>query len=106
MILINMEKKEYPKGIYWNKRHDKSPDFILGKINIDREKTIAWLQEKQGQYVRLQLMKPIKSEDIPYLQVDNWVKQEDFDNSVKEAVINVDESIDDSNINPDDIPFN
>ena len=82
-------KKEYPQGIYWHKRYEKSPDFILGRIDIDREKAIKWLQEKEGQYVRLQLLKPYVSKDAPqgtivgepYLSVDNYKKQEDFDTS-------------------------
>jgi hypothetical protein len=89
-------KKEYPVGIKFSKRHEKSPDFVLGRININREKAIKWLQEKQGEWINLQLLKPFASKDTngivgePYLVVDNWVKQVDFDNNIKvEQDINI-----------------
>jgi hypothetical protein len=37
---------EFPKGLFANKPHEKAPDFIKAKLNIDREEFIAWLKDQ------------------------------------------------------------
>jgi hypothetical protein len=37
---------ELPKGLFANKPHEKAPDFIKAKLNIDREEFIAWLKDQ------------------------------------------------------------
>lgn len=104
-------KTEFPEGIYWNEKHPNSPDFVIGGINIDRVKAIKWLENKEGKYVKLQVLKPIikegETEKPPYLKVDNYVSQKEFDNNTKKEMTDeqVNEMIQNNDINTDDIPF-
>ncbi len=46
---------EFADGIYYKDPHPKAPDFIRGTISIQREKFIGWLQQKEGDYVNLDI---------------------------------------------------
>lgn len=83
-----MEKKEYPKGIWWNPKRDNSPDFVLGSISISKESFSEWLKGKDADekgYIKLDVLngkegkpyvavnnfKPNKQEELPTVETDN-----------------------------------
>ena len=44
-----MENKiEFAKGIYFNKKREQAPDFVLGSIAIMRDEFISWLQDRKS----------------------------------------------------------
>lgn len=97
-------KKEYPQGIYWNERHEKAPEFVLGKIAIDIKKHIDWLNSKLesglDKYVYIQLKSGTKDgKPYNYLEVDNWKPKEKVEEPKKEILEGGD------GLNTDDIPF-
>ncbi len=66
-----MNGKEFPKGIYIKKPHEKAPDFVLGKLSIKVADAISYLKTKQGEWLNLDMK---QSKDGKwYLEVDNWI---------------------------------
>lgn len=87
-------KKEaiFPKGIYFDRPREGAPEFVKGKININVEDAIAFLQTYKNQrgYVNLDLKK--SKDGKLYLQLNTFVadlRRPDAEQEVK----------------PEDIPF-
>lgn len=75
----------YAKGIYWNVKHEKAPDFVLGKITLKPEYLIPWLEEQATDdkgYVRLQVK--MGKDDKPYVAVDDWTPEKKAKEAVEE----------------------
>ena len=72
-----MSDIEFAAGIYWNDKHEKAPDFVIGSISVQPDKFIEWLERQETSdkgYVRLQV-KYAKSGKA-YVALDNWKPQE------------------------------
>ncbi len=69
-----MADKIYAKGIYFNEKNEKAPDFVLGSISIDLDIfDIDTLREyANGKYVRLQVL---MGKEKPYVVVDTYKKE-------------------------------
>ena len=70
-----MTEKIYPKGMWFNKKHEKAPDFIRGKISIKVDDFLNWVNDSphlinQKGYMNFQMLEGGK-EGI-YLQVDTY----------------------------------
>ena len=69
-----MEKqdREFASGLYFNKKRDNAPDFVLGSISIDKEKFLPWLDQKQidGKYLNLDVL---MGKEKPYICVNTFV---------------------------------
>jgi hypothetical protein len=68
-----MAEKIYANGIFFNPKHEKQPDFVLGSLSIVKDKFAEWLatQETDSRgYVRLQILNG--REGKPYLTVDTY----------------------------------
>lgn len=73
-----MSDIEFAQGIYFNKPHEKAPDFVLGSISIRSEVFSEWLaQQKTSErgYVRLKINVG-KESGKPYVAVDDWKPEE------------------------------
>lgn len=68
------KEKIYAKGVYWNQKNDKAPEFVLGSISIDIESfdLNSLKQYANGKYVRLQVL---MGKDKPYVLVDTYKKE-------------------------------
>jgi len=104
-------EKVFPDGIYYNHPHERSPDFVLGSVNIKPEKLIAWLQQQTPNeygYVRLSIL---EGREKPYLCLDTYkAKPKEGDESAPPAAPTPGLPKDDAVLFPDDddgnsIPF-
>jgi hypothetical protein len=60
----------FPKGIFVKKPHSNAPSFVIAKISIKRQETIAWLNSLGEEYINMDLKR--SKGDAIYLQVDEW----------------------------------
>ena len=63
----------YPKGIYFDKPHEKAPDFVIGKISIKKEAMLEWLNEAEANekgYINLDVLNG--KEDKPYVKINDY----------------------------------
>lgn len=44
---------EFPKGLMVKAPRDGAPDFVKASISIKREELIEWLQERDGDWINL-----------------------------------------------------
>ena len=70
-----MTEKIYPTGMWFNKRHEKAPDFIRGKISIKVDDFLKWVDNSahlinDKGYMNFQLLEGGK--EGLYLQVDTY----------------------------------
>lgn len=96
-----MADKVYSNGIFFNRKHPRQPDFVLGSLTIMKDKFPEWLeaQEADGNgYVRLQILNG--REDKPYMIIDNYKPI-----AKTETVTTADIVYPDEEINADDIPY-
>ena len=61
---------EFPSGLIIKPPHDKAPDFVKGKLSINKESLTEWLATKEGEWVNMDI-KVSKGGKL-YLAVDNW----------------------------------
>ena len=68
-----MDDIKFADGIYFKEPHQNAPDFVKGKLSIQKQKLIAWLEGmdagEEG-YINLDI-KVAKSGKL-YIAVDNW----------------------------------
>jgi hypothetical protein len=68
-----MAEIKYANGIYWNKKHEKAPSFVLGSISIKPEMFIEWLKAQtpnEKGYVRLKVNDG--RDGKPFVALDDW----------------------------------
>ena len=69
-----MSEVEFAKGIYFNSPHEKAPDYVKGKLSIQKGKFLEWLEGKDANekgYINLNIK--VSQGGKPYIAVDNWV---------------------------------
>lgn len=69
-----MEKKEtkYVDGLWFNPKHPKQADFVIGGLSFAKDKFIAWLEKQtpdERGYVKAQIL---EGKDKPYVVLDTW----------------------------------
>lgn len=65
-------QKEFPKGLYFNPKTDRQPDFVIGKISIRKKEFTEWLAKQEvdeNGYIRLEVL---TGRNGAYVAVDNW----------------------------------
>jgi len=66
-------EKIYVKGLFFNKKHEKAPDFVLGTLSIKIDKLEEFVkQAKEHQnngYARYQIL---DGKENPYVVVDTY----------------------------------
>ena len=95
-----MSDIEFAQGLYFNEPDSKAPDFGLGKIAINKEKFLGWLERQSPNdkgYVRIDIKRSKKGE--VYCALDTWVPKEPRGDSGPKPVGAVVDEFD------DDIPF-
>lgn len=69
-----MENENNPlaSGFYFDRPRDGSPDFVKGKISVQIEKAIPFLEKyaNEKKYVNLDLL--VSKEGKLYLRLNNW----------------------------------
>jgi len=68
-----MSDVQFASGIYFDTPHEKAPDYVLGRISVNADKFIAWLeaQEKSEKgYVNMNV-KRSKGGKV-YVELDTW----------------------------------
>jgi hypothetical protein len=71
-----MAEKVYAKGIWFNHKHEKQPEFVIGSVSISKKTFMEWLeaqQENEKGYVKLQLL---EGKENPYFTLDTYKKLE------------------------------
>lgn len=64
------DEKEFVDGLFVNAPREGAPDFVKAKISIKRVELGKWLQQKEGEWINLDV-KVAKSGKW-YSEVDNW----------------------------------
>jgi hypothetical protein len=41
-----MNEKVWAEGVYWNEPHPNAPQWIVGRIGIQRDRLIEWLEKQ------------------------------------------------------------
>lgn len=92
------DKKVFPDGIFLKEPSSKAPDFVLGAISFNVDKAIVWLAEHKNEsgYVNLKLLKGRSGKY--YAELDTWKPP-------KTEPPTEQESTEQAEINPEDIPF-
>jgi len=71
-----MENKKFTKGIWFNPRKERQPEFIIGQLSIQHETFLDWINtqnfDEKG-YIRLDIL--MSKDNKPYLVVNEWKKQ-------------------------------
>ncbi len=62
--------KEFVDGLIAKKPRDTAPDWIKCNISIKRADLILWLEQKEGDWVNLQVSEAKSGKW--YAEVDNW----------------------------------
>ena len=98
---------EFVSGLYYNDPHPNAPDFIKGKLSIQRDKLLQWLNAKQPNgsgYINAVIK--VSKDGKPYIAVDAWepkARRDSYqDSSQPQPPSQEDDSFDDSG---DPIPF-
>jgi len=42
-----LSEKFFAEGIYWNAPHANAPAFVVGRIGIQRDRLVAWLESQE-----------------------------------------------------------
>lgn len=61
---------EFINGLSFKAPHDNAPEYVKAKGAIKREELIAWLQEKDGEWVNFDVR--VSNGGKWYAAVDNW----------------------------------
>lgn len=98
-----MSDKIFAEGIYFNERNEKMPEWLLGKISINRDKLISFLekQEEINGYINLDIKRG-KSGKL-YMELNTFKPQRQTVSAKKTA-----EMFDGEVVNPDTgevVPF-
>lgn len=67
------DRKEYASGLYFNDPHANAPDFVIGKISVNVDKFIPWLENQipsEKRYVNLSVKRG--RDGKPYVELDTW----------------------------------
>lgn len=101
------EEKVYVDGAWFNPRHTKQPDFVIGNMTFLREKFMQWLDDQQVDgrgYVRVQIL---QGREKPYMTLDTYkpLEKPEFVKAQEKPEEQVIEYPEEEDINPDDIPF-
>ena len=116
-----MADRKFINGLYFRRKHPKSPDFVIGKGAIDPERLRAFLDENplpEGEkYINFQILWVKNSPDKGTFVVDDWkpekkeVNTEEQQRKFEEKQEKERRSQEELNalygdsINPEDIPF-
>lgn len=68
-----MAEKVFADGIYFYKKRESAPDFVIGTISFHPERFVEWIgrQEKDERgYIRLSVLDG--KDGKPYIQLDTW----------------------------------
>jgi len=72
--------KIFPRGIFFNRKHEKQPDFVKGSIVIKVSEFGEWLKQYTGQEsIKLALLESRNTDQVTgkkklYLELDTYVK--------------------------------
>lgn len=71
-----MAETIYAQGLYFNKKFDRAPAYVLGSISINPKKFIDWVNTQTPDsygYVKLQVKEG--KDGKPYVCLDTYKKQ-------------------------------
>lgn len=63
-------------GIYYNKKLDGAPEYVLGGLSINANQFIDWLQQQETDekgYLKLDIL--VSREGKPYIKLNDWKPQ-------------------------------
>lgn len=83
---------DFPEGIFFKLPNQNAPEFVKGKISINREKLISYLESMSDDWLNYDVK--VSREGKPYLALDTWKPDKSKSNQK-----------DDSSNEKDDFPF-
>ena len=107
-----MDDIKFADGIYFKEPHQNAPDFVKGKLSIQKQKLMAWLEGMDAGdegYINLDI-KVAKSGKL-YIAVDNWKPnnqqqaQQQKPQLTPQQQEQMDTRIEEDPIIDDDVPF-
>lgn len=67
-----MSDKIFAEGVYWSRR-DSAPDYVIGRIGIDVERFVKWLEKQptsERGYLNLNVLRGRNGKE--YVELDTW----------------------------------
>jgi len=99
----------FAEGLYFKEPSDKAPEFIIGKLSIQKEKFTAWLEntpcDERG-YINLGIK--ISRAGKPYIAVDDWKPEKQGSSLSAEEQAELDRplpNLDEQGMDDDQAPF-
>lgn len=73
------EETNFPSGIYFDRPREGAPDFVKGRISLQKDKLTEYLNEHANEkgYVNLDLLK--SKEGKLYLKLNDWKPEQKED---------------------------
>ena len=102
------EKKIFPDGVYFNLPHEKAPDFVIGKLSIQKDRFMKWLETQEVTekgYIKFDV-KTAREEGKANVELDTW--KADPDTATQPTAPTptaVEPNTTTDEVDPDDIPF-
>lgn len=94
---------EFIDGLMFKEKHQNAPDFVICKLSIKREELIAWLQEKDGEWINGDIKRSRQGKI--YAAVDNWKPNQDRQQQSEPAREPAAQQAPLENFDDSDIPF-
>ena len=72
-----MSEKTFAEGIYFNDKHEKAPDFVIGSISIQYDKFIDWIAKQESNekgYIKLDIVRSKAGK--PYITLNTYKAQQ------------------------------
>ena len=71
-----MPDKTFANGIYFKMPHEKAPDFVVGKLSIEKQKAIEFLKTQADGWINCDIKRSKKGEY--YIEVNDWKPNKDL----------------------------
>jgi len=85
----------FADGLFVRPPHEKAPDFVKGRISINRERIIQWLETKQDEWLNFDVLENKKDNTKWFAKLNTWKKE---DQEVSVGIISYDEAESDDDI--------
>ncbi|MCK4759952.1 MAG: hypothetical protein KAT69_07865 [Candidatus Aminicenantes bacterium] len=95
-----MNEKEFVNGLIIKAPHENAPEFVKCKISMKREELIEWLQNRDGDWVNLDVK--VSQQGKWYAEVDDWRPNQSGSQPQSDSQSQASQPDDDFD---DDIPF-
>jgi len=67
------QEKKFATGIYFNDKHEKAPEWVVGSISIKKQEFLEYLDKQETSEKGYVMFSIKRSKDgKPYIELDEW----------------------------------